>query len=126
MIGVRAPREILSIQKKKRHNMLIAVPSPVQRFYIWFCFSITDRWFARQTTWSKAVARYGIRKGGCMGKEPEDSRYHVSDPFFVVECSTCGAKYWSTRRVNIECAKCGGGDVTTQLPEKRKEACTIE
>ncbi len=58
-----------------------------------------------------------------------DSGYHVSDPFFVVDCAGCGAKYWSTRRVNRECAKCGMKNPVTHLPEhilaemrkKRKE-----
>lgn len=59
-------------------------------------------------------------------EQGQESRYHVSDPFFVVECRACGAGYWSTRRVNVNCAKCGSGDVTTRPPERRKEGSGSE
>lgn len=56
-----------------------------------------------------------------MGKEAEN-RYRVSDPFFVVECGGCGARYWSTRRINVKCAKCGKENPITHLPEYIKKA----
>lgn len=43
--------------------------------------------------------------------------YHSSDPFFVVSCKKCGTRYWSTRRKNAVCAKCGGSDTKTSAPE---------
>ena len=46
-----------------------------------------------------------------------DNSYRVSDPFFSVECAACGAAYWSTRRQNAVCAKCGAKNPHTNLPE---------
>lgn len=43
--------------------------------------------------------------------------YHSSDPFFIVRCRRCRAEYWSTRRENATCAKCGSSDTETKAPE---------
>lgn len=49
-----------------------------------------------------------------MGKEV---KYYSGDPFFVVTCDACGAEYWSTRRLNEVCAKCGVKNPITHLPD---------
>lgn len=49
--------------------------------------------------------------------EKDKNRYRVSDPFFLVECFVCGKSYWSTRRMNPVCAKCGVKNPITYLPE---------
>lgn len=51
----------------------------------------------------------------------EDNTYRGLDPFFVVSCQNCGSRYWSTRRINKVCSKCGSGKTTTRPPVARKD-----
>lgn len=44
-------------------------------------------------------------------------KYNPGDPFFCVHCNKCGRAWWSTRRVNKLCKKCGSDDVVTSEPE---------
>lgn len=46
-----------------------------------------------------------------------DTIYYPGDPFFCVHCNKCGRDWWSTRRVNDLCSKCGSTDVVTSAPE---------
>lgn len=55
--------------------------------------------------------------GGFMNKKEEKDVYRSSDPFFIVECNQCGRRYWSTRRINRVCAKCGAENPYTHIPE---------
>ncbi len=52
-----------------------------------------------------------------MDKKEEKDVYRSSDPFFIVECNQCGRSYWSTRRINRVCAKCGAENPYTHIPE---------
>lgn len=112
-----------AVYKTKRgHNIVVLRPQP-KGLYQRTGIIITGKWFARQTAVYKADAGHSTCRGGYRHMEQgQDNKYHVSDPFFVVECRACGKGYWSTRRVNRKCAKCGSEDVTTRLPERRKEA----
>lgn len=51
-----------------------------------------------------------------MDKKEEKDVYRPGDPFFVVECERCGRQYWSTRRINQVCAKCGAENPYTHPP----------
>ena len=48
-------------------------------------------------------------------------KYNPLDPFFIVNCRNCNARYWSTRRMNIKCSKCGSEKVVTSVPEHEVE-----
>lgn len=51
----------------------------------------------------------------------DENKYYPGDPFFCVHCKNCGRKWWSTRRVNKSCKKCGSTDVVTTVPKHSKD-----
>lgn len=48
--------------------------------------------------------------------QEKDNIYNSEDPFFVVACSRCGKEYWSTRRINTVCMRCGSKNISTNRP----------
>ena len=48
--------------------------------------------------------------------EKKDNSYNPSDPFFVVTCKDCGKEYWSIRRANSVCMRCGSKNISTNRP----------
>ncbi len=47
----------------------------------------------------------------------KDNSYNPGDPFFVVTCKDCGKEYWSTRKINSVCMRCGSSNINTHTPK---------